>query len=285
MTFLATSVSQLLFAAASRPMSGLVVHTSLVYTSLALPNEVDRVKVACRRSSRDVLPPSWTRQIQNALGHLEDRERDQKDKEMVKDIVTSVVAALVPIMSSMFIPAKTVSIPDTVKADITIMKYALDEQEQYTKKDNIRIRGIPVTQGEDTNKIVVDLAKEIGVQITSDDISTSHRLGSGPTSTIICRLVRRDVKKKIMKNKKALKGSKKYKAPIFIDEHLTPLRVKMLKAICEDSTIEAAWSIDGKLLCKSKQDPGRTTVLNNPDALFPKLGWDVEKVSSAGLIN
>ena len=89
--------------------------------------------------------------------------------------------------------------------------------------------------------------------------SARHRFGSGAANTIICKLVRHDVKKKIMQNKKALKGNKNYKVPVFIDEHLTPLRVKMLKVIGEDSSIEAAWSIDGKLLCKSTQDPGRTT--------------------------
>ena len=56
--------------------------------------------------------------------------------------------------------------------------YSIDAQAQYNRSENIKIHGIEYTKGEDTNKIVKDVAKFCGVQINDVDISTSHRLMS-----------------------------------------------------------------------------------------------------------
>ena len=75
--------------------------------------------------------------------------------------------------------------------------------------------------GENTNEIVVKLAKDIGVDITVADISTSHRLpgrrvaGSGVNQTrggktSIAKFVRRDVKVQLMRSKNKLKSCDAY---------------------------------------------------------------------------
>ena len=70
---------------------------------------------------------------------------------------------------------------------------------------------MPIVYGEDTNKIVVEVAKSLNVDISTDDISTFHRLpvstkpekNDDSTSTpIIVRFVCGDVRNKIYANRK-----------------------------------------------------------------------------------
>ena len=76
-------------------------------------------------------------------------------------------------------------------AKLQTQHFELDRQEQYSRKDSVRIYGIPDPEDEreNTNDIVVKLAKDIGVNITTADLSVSHRLGrrgrGGKPRTII----------------------------------------------------------------------------------------------------
>ena len=54
----------------------------------------------------------------------------------------------------------------------------LDSLEQYGRRLNLEIIGIPFTEGENTNAIVTEVAELLDVKITDKDISTSHRLRS-----------------------------------------------------------------------------------------------------------
>lgn len=52
--------------------------------------------------------------------------------------------------------------------------------DQYSQRECVEIRGIPVSKHEDTNKIIVRVGELMGVEIKEDDISVSYRL---PTSS------------------------------------------------------------------------------------------------------
>ena len=56
--------------------------------------------------------------------------------------------------------------------------FSIDAQAQYNRSENIKIHGIEYKKGENTNKIVKDVAKFCGVEIRDGDLSTSHRLMS-----------------------------------------------------------------------------------------------------------
>ena len=55
-------------------------------------------------------------------------------------------------------------------------RFDLDRLEQYGRRESIRIHGVEEKSGENTNEIVVELAKDIGVDITEAAILASHRL-------------------------------------------------------------------------------------------------------------
>ena len=59
---------------------------------------------------------------------------------------------------------------------VTDDELANDELEQYSRRDCIEIRNIPVTKDENANRIVIELADKIGVNIQETDISISHRV-------------------------------------------------------------------------------------------------------------
>ena len=85
------------------------------------------------------------------------------------------------------------------------MKFDLDRQNQYSRRESIRISDISET-GENTNALVTKLAADIGVSVTETDISVSHRLPGRPGSArpVIVKCVRRDTKTSMMKNKRRL---------------------------------------------------------------------------------
>ena len=118
----------------------------------------------------------------------------------------------------------------------------LDAVKQYGRRQNLEIKKVPIVYAEDTNKIVVEVAKSLNVDISTDDISTSHRL---PVSTkreknddstsipIIVRFVSRDVRNKIFANRKLARqlDMKKFyikdTTNLFINENLTLLRKRL----------------------------------------------------------
>ena len=92
----------------------------------------------------------------------------------------------------------------------------LDALVQYGRRQNLEFTGIPETQGEDTNKLIIEVAKHIGVEITKDQISTSHRLPARRTrhdndSTkispppIIAKFVNRDIWNEIYAKRKLIR--------------------------------------------------------------------------------
>ena len=72
-------------------------------------------------------------------------------------------------------------------------KKNLNNLEQYSRRECIEINGIPCTHEESTDEIVVALAKQVGVHITTNDICVSHRLQNLATnqqpSTIIAKFI------------------------------------------------------------------------------------------------
>ena len=95
----------------------------------------------------------------------------------------------------------------------------LDEQEQYSRRECLEIKGIPVDRNEDTNEIVRQVADVMDISIQEEDISISHRLPPGKQwkdkdgfvhqpdpPAIIAKFVRRDDAIAIYRSRYKLKG-------------------------------------------------------------------------------
>ena len=67
------------------------------------------------------------------------------------------------------------------KNELKALKESFNELEQYSRRDCMEIRGIPEISSdtrEDTNEIVVELGRNIGVDLKKEETSTSYRLPS-----------------------------------------------------------------------------------------------------------
>ena len=92
---------------------------------------------------------------------------------------------------------------------------ASHDLEQYTRTECVKIQRNPVAANpsqEQTNNIVKDVGKLLGVDITENDISVSHRMpqsqqrkGEPGSPAIIVKFMRRDVKDNFYRARRQLK--------------------------------------------------------------------------------
>ena len=150
---------------------------------------------------------------------------------------------------------------------------------------NVRLHGVRETAGENTDDVVIGIAHDMGVDISSNDISVSHRLPKSRTMKerpIIVKFVRRNTKTALMMNKKTLRTIDRYRH-IYINDDLTPLRSRMLRTLQNDDEVKRVWTIDGNFNCVVVENNAEVKKrLETPDDLF-KLGWSQAKMMDSGL--
>lgn len=241
-------------------------------------------------------------------------------QQIVPAIVTAVAVAVAEAIDRFFrqrekevMPLQMQQIDSTLaglQKNILLLKYENDSNEQYSRRETVRIFGIPesgATREEggemaeaDPGGREVDLESKIlkvfadsGTTIRPEDISTIHRTGQrrrGGNRPVLVRFVSRKKKVEVMRAKKNLKGKQGYQQ-VFINEDLTALRAKLLRYVKDLPTIEKAWTSEGKIWAKRKTIPGQTAnnggnktvvAIENPDHLF-RLGVDQLDYARLGL--
>lgn len=208
-----------------------------------------------------------------------------------KLIATAVQAATEPLLEKLS-ELGTVDLHDEAKQKIQSafqrQKLEIDRLEQYSRRDSIRISGVPEERQENTNEKVIKVVSDLGLSIQPSDISVSHRLGpyNGNSNNvrprpIIAKFVRRDIKTQICRNKKKIKNVQG-RENVFIDEDLTPLRFRLVKELRKEPG-RTVWTIDGRIFTKISRDgeEDKRTLENTED--FLDLGWSKEKLNDLGL--
>ena len=134
----------------------------------------------------------------------------------------------------------------------------VNELEQYTRRNSIRIWGLPETvereDAYDSANVVVSKLNEImGVNLHRNDIDIAHRIGRKKKEMksgrcIIVKFVSRMSKIKCLKaRKEKLKGTH-----IYIQEDLTSLNHSVLMATKGNNDVDKSWTIDGAIFVKWK---------------------------------
>ena len=93
------------------------------------------------------------------------------------------------------------------KARLKETERRLDDIENQARRSSIIISGVPETDGERTDSLVVDLGKAARLQLTTDNFDRCHRLGRaepGKTRPIMAKFLSANARQKLSDNRKDL---------------------------------------------------------------------------------
>ena len=154
---------------------------------------------------------------------------------------------------------------------------AMNDLEQYSRRDCVEIKGIEYTANESTDEIVVNVAKKMGLTLTKADISVSHRLNYQAQEhssfhdlqdlppKIIAKFISRNVRDNFMKNKNKIKKEDR----IYINESLTKENRQIFNNCLQykkKHQFKYIWTKNGKTLLK-KNDESKAIMISNTDDL------------------
>ena len=140
---------------------------------------------------------------------------------------------------------------ELAKKDVVINKLetevmaALDEREQYSRRNNVRIFRVGETDNEDTYQLVIDVAAKLNVNLEYHHIDRSHRIGKvgDKPRPIIVKFVSYAERSAVFWNTRLLRGTN-----ITTREDLTKVRLSLLKEAVSHFSTKAVWSSDGVVL-------------------------------------
>ena len=172
--------------------------------------------------------------------------------------------------------AKLKSVIDKQQNTLDTVQRTINNQEQYSRRNCLRFHGVSESEGEDTDALICQIAKEkLHIPLSKDDIERSHRLSSKKDldqsqpgnarvtrnnkprekrpRVIIVKFVSYRVRKLILSKRRLLKGTK-----MGIEEDLTKTNANLLKKTKDCSKVLAAWPSDGRILALVPASGGRT---------------------------
>ena len=162
---------------------------------------------------------------------------------------------------------------EKMKDEINRVTREVNNLEQYSRRNNVRVLGMQESPNENTAQVICDLAKSIGVVLTANDIDRSHRVSRRPTATtgdqlaqgsqsyaevsrstetrpraIIVKMTSYKLKEALLRNRRKLKGS-----GTVIVEDLTKRNSELLSTVSKmKDKVCAAWSTDGRIIALLK---------------------------------
>ena len=81
---------------------------------------------------------------------------------------------------------------DSRKEKIIELDISRNKLDQYTRRNNIEIQGIPATASDNhLEHTVLNICKSINLTVENSDIEGSHRIGKGNPKTTIVRFANR----------------------------------------------------------------------------------------------
>ena len=179
--------------------------------------------------------------------------------EMAKNIVSDVIDGLNKKISDLESANENLRKEnDELKARVVKIEKQVDAGEQYSRRNSLRMSGVRETDGEDTDKLVLDRADAVGACISIDDIDRSHRVGklkAGKTRDIIIKFATYRARQKFYTKRTMLKDAGH--AGVFLNEDLTKQRMNLLykaRMKVKSKCLKGAWSADGTILIKDNGD-------------------------------
>ena len=140
---------------------------------------------------------------------------------------------------------------------------ALDETQQYLRRDCLEINGVPISSYENPNQLVKEVGLLAGVEIDDRHIAAAHKLPDSKNvkNRLIVKFIQRDKREELYKHRKNLVGKNISHLPsvedgngkIFINESLTSYRKRLCGRIREykrNNNLKYLWTSNGKIMLK-----------------------------------
>ena len=178
-------------------------------------------------------------------------------RSQVTDLINSIVQGVLAGLQTKVGVLETENA--ALKNKVDKLEASLESAEQYSRRNCLKISGVPENIDKSTDEYVCELARAIDVDIRVEDIDRSHRLGrpssaaeqSGRPRDIIVKFVSYRARAKFYKAR-VLTKSKGYRG-VFINEHLTRSRGALLyeaRRRVKSRQLKSAWSMDGAIMVK-----------------------------------
>ena len=170
-----------------------------------------------------------------------------------------------------------------LRREVITLKSKVDDMEQYTRRNCLKITGVPEEPNDNTDVLVMNVInnfvlKEKEEKITIKDISRSHRVGkSRPKNRprdIIVKFVSYRDRALVYGNKRNLKAYNnnptKKTDPIYINEALTQTRSELFRKtreLVKSRKLHSCWTFDGRIYAKLHGVHGRKIIISSVDDL------------------
>ena len=149
---------------------------------------------------------------------------------------------------------------DKCKSKNAGLECKLDQGEQYSRKNCLRISGIEEKPFENTDTIVTKLAADNESDVDLSQIDRSHRLGDpnkarAKPRDIIVKFATYRSRQSFYKRRTLLK--QRDHQGVFVNEDLTKFRSGLLfnaRSLTKIELLKGAWSSDGNILVKDMND-------------------------------
>lgn len=140
---------------------------------------------------------------------------------------------------------------ENLTSEYAKLKSRAEKAELYSRRNNLRIFGIPEKQRENTNNLVWEIIHN-NMKLTNirmEDIEKIHRIGvsksAGKPRAILVSFVNHSIREAVYKHKSKLRGTK-----IIIQEDLPVERLEIYKKACEEFNYKNVWSSNGTIFIK-----------------------------------
>ncbi|KAK3089664.1 hypothetical protein FSP39_005463 [Pinctada imbricata] len=123
--------------------------------------------------------------------------------------------------------------------------------EQYSRKNNIKIHGVQESQGEDTAEVVSNLLADVAkIRLDEDDVIALHRVPGKPRvpRPILVKLKNSNAKAKIMRKRSDVKNAGK---GMRLSDDVTKRNSDLIQRLQDHDHIYQAWYFNGGVYAKT----------------------------------
>lgn len=174
-------------------------------------------------------------------------------------------------------------ISQEVSQQVSSLENRVNELEQYSRRNCLKIAGIKEEEGEDTDVILLNLFQKLNIPITTDDTSRSHRVGSRITPAtkprdIIVRFLSYRKRAIVYQARFDLIKANKDISPgdrVYINEALTYQRVEVFqkaRLLVTSKLLSQTYTQDGVIIVKDNHNKKHKCVRLTDLAKFDPTG-------------